>query len=87
MSKMNERAGNLKRALLLELAHVPAGYLEPEKSLRAVVRLCVSPEPEEAEVDAQLARLEADRLAVCVVDAFGVKRWKATAAGRAALQD
>lgn len=87
MSTMNERAGNIKRALLLELAHVPVGYLEPERALRAVVRLCVSPEPQEAEVDAQLARLEADHLVVCEVDTFGVKRWKATAAGRAALQD
>lgn len=82
-----ERAINIKRALLVELAHVPAGYLEPEKALRAGVRLAVSPEPEEAELDRALARLEADGLAVCVVDGLGVKRWKASAAGLAALKD
>lgn len=82
---MTERATELRHALLEELANTPAGYLQPEKALRASLRLSVCPPPTEAEVDTALRRCEADAMTHCEVDALGSKRWCITGIGRAAI--
>lgn len=81
-----ERPLIVRRAVLTELAHTPRGYMQTQATLCSSVSLAVCPEPTDSELDDALARLEADCLAVCVVDALGCKRWQITAAGRAALQ-
>lgn len=82
-----ERPLIIRRAVLTELSHTPRGYMQTQKSLVGSVRLSVCPEPTESELDDALARLEADCLIVCAVDALGVKRWQILAAGRAALAE
>jgi len=82
---MRERAQAIRLAILEELAHTPRGYMQAHRALCATAALTVEPEPKDMELDAAFARLEADALIHCEVDALGVKRWCLTAIGRAAL--
>lgn len=87
MTDQKKRERTIRRTLLEDLSHTPRGYMQPQESLVASCRLAVCPPPAEAELDAAFARLEADDLIHCEVDAMGVKRWCITAIGRAALAD
>lgn len=84
---MTEREQTLRRTCLEHLANIPAGYTTSEKAVCSYVYLAVAPEATTTETQATLARLEADRLAACVVNALGEKRWSITTAGRAALNE
>lgn len=74
---------NTTATVLHELGHLPAGYLQPLGSLRASVRLADPTAPTDAEINAALDRLEADRLVVCHADPLTGKRYALTDAGRA----
>lgn len=74
---------NTITAIVYELGHLPAGYMQAVGSLRASVRLAAPAGPADAEIDATLDRLEADRLVSCQADPFAGKRYCLTAAGRA----
>jgi len=87
MIDTKKRERTVRRALLEDLANTPRGYMQPQEALVASCRLAVCPPPAEAELDAAFARLEADDLIHCEIDAMGVKRWSITAIGRAALAD
>lgn len=84
---MNEREQTLRRTCLEHLANIPIGYTSSERAVCSYMYLAVAPEATATETQATLARLEADRLATCVVNALGEKRWSITAAGRAALAE
>lgn len=87
MTDQKKRERTVRRTLLEDLSHTPRGYMQPQEALAASCRLAVCPPPAEAELDAAFARLEADALIHCEVDAMGVKRWSITSLGRAALAD
>lgn len=74
---------NTAAAIVNELGHLPAGYLQNRRALSASLRLAIAPTPAEAEIDAALNRLEADRLIVCHADPLTGKGYALTDYGRA----
>ena len=85
MNKQRDRI--IRHRLLEDLSNTPRGYMQPQEALEASARLSVCPAPTDAEFDGAFRRLEADALVHCEVDAWGVKRWRITPLGRAALAE
>lgn len=84
---MNDREITLRRAILEELDNTPRSYLQPDRALRASLRLSVCPPPSDAETTDALRRLEAEAMLHCEVDALGALKWCITGVGRAALKE
>lgn len=77
---------SLSLEILSQLDKLPASYMQPESALRASVTLAMHPSPAPGELDASLARLEADKLILCTVDRLRQKRYAISPLGRATLQ-
>lgn len=77
---------DLRTALLEELAHTPAGYLQTAPALALSVRRSVIPQPSLDEITAALTRLENDGLLTRVDNPLHGPRYAITDAGRAALK-
>ena len=84
---MTAREITLRRAILDELDNTPRSYLQPDRALRASLRLSVCPPPTDAETTDALRRLEAEAMIHCEVDALGTIKWCITSLGRAALYE
>ena len=80
------REKTLRLALLNELAHTPAGYLQPAAALTGSMRFYLCPPPEEQELTAALTRLENDGLLTRVDNPLHGPRYAITDTGRAALK-
>ena len=80
------KAIDLRTALLEELAHTPAGYLQTAAALAISVRRSVIPQPTSGEIVGALIRLENDGLLTRVDNPLHGPRFAITDAGRAALK-
>ena len=76
------RQTTLRRTLLEVLTLMPVGILTTDRLLRADATRLVAPRPTTAELDAEIAAADTDRLLVGVQGEDAVK-WKITDAGRA----
>lgn len=84
---MNDREITMRRAILEELDNTPRTYLQPDRALRASLRLSVCPPPTDAETTDALRRLEAEAMVHCEVDPLGAIKWGITSLGRSALKE